>query len=1049
MAALDTIVNTLNTAGVSVFGLAMPVLSPSWTKNNATPTVTGDFSLQSDTETWLAPVAGTLRKIETSAIGATLIGANGTPVSGPGMLLTIGRQAHLRLARLYAQVLENATGARPERARGLPFRPVPRHFFFGGAVVDVDASGNVNVGDEIDQTGALTIFDDTGMILDPLAVASAFLAIMNAHNPLQFRATGVAFDNNPQIQTIANLAGSTATVRVRLCDHAGKPDDGANLEGKTAVNASAGVFTLNNGLTGRITKAAASDSFPESERRFIVLGPGTTGRLTDEFRPPSLPSGVTLRRDFFNVRVVRLKNYLIGTATFPAAPAEQRPAIRINEPLNLLADGNDVLAAGDIALAGATQESLAVAQTIDGNFDVPTATGSNAHWPNFPPLPAGVTAAPAGALAANLRDSFAATAAFFDDDNPATANVDVVLTLNALPVGAAVRIFPRKFVEDAREARGDGAGTTVPASGTISVLLKDPFTLRRPGIPDSGTIIPEEPTLSVDVVVVKRTGESRIYGNVSTRVASAPTTSAPPAPGTNRFATATRRGVCHAGVLGLGGRPLDPPPANLLDAVLALTGEGTPRDASRLPTMARRELLVAGLASGSWRAVLASGRLDPEGHSAEQRLGAPGGRGGRETQLAGVSTQNGRLAFDIARAAFRRTTNLITRMIDLAGDTWNEPAQPAALPVGSPPNANSGTFAGAVLQTISPGCETPELSIARTFIETHADQVPTNFAELVDFIIARVEAALPPGNPFRTQIVNTLNGLKNDAALNESKLLRLFNELHRETMSSCFGRRDAQWALSDAVDRARRFIYIESPGFGATRKAYPGTPPGYTRDLLDQIRARLDVATGLRVIICTPKFPDFGPGYEPLASNEAEDRRTRILALPDSRVVSFHPVGFPGRPTRIESTVVIVDDVWALVGSSTFRRRGLTFDGGSDLVFTDTDLVNGRSPAIANFRRQLLAQRLGIRASETNAFGTMPDPSFVRLADGAESFRVIREMLIAGGLGKIDRLWNGELPGVTRIPPTSVSNDVTNPEGQEFDLASALALSVIGGLGAF
>ena len=786
MAALDTIVNTLNSVGVSAFGLAMPVLSPSWTKNGVMPTVNGDFSLQLDSETWLAPVAGTLRKIDESAIGLTLIRADGTPLTGPGMLLTIGQQAHLRLARLYAQALEIATGARPERGRGQPFRPVPRHFFFGGAVADADVSGNVNPGDEISQLGALTIFDDTGMIIDPLAVAAAFFAIMRAHNPLQLRATGVPFDNHPQLEQIADLAGATATVRVRLCDHAGRPDDGTRLEGKTAVNASAGLFTLNaasgtgSDLTGRITKSAASASFPESERRLIVLGPGTTGRLTDEFRPPSLPAGVTLKRDFFNVRVVRLKTYLLGDSAFPPSALEQRPLVRINEPLNLLADGNDILAAGDVALAGTTQESLVVAQKIDGNFEVPTATGSNAHWPNFPPLPAGVTAAPAGALPANLRANFAPTAAFFDDGDAATANVDVVLTLNALPVGAAVRIFPRKFVEDAREARGDGVGATVPASGTITVLLKDPFTLRRPGIPDSGTIVPDEATLSVDVVVVKRTGESRIYGNVSTRIAGPPTTTAPPAPGTNRFATAARRGVSNAGVLGLGGRPLDPPPANLLDAALALAGEGTPRDASRLPTMARRDLLVAGLAGGNWRAVLAGGRLDPEAHSADQRLGAPGGRGGRETQLAGVSTQNGRLAFDIARAAFRRTTNIITRITDLAGDNWNEPAQPAALPIGTPPNANSGTFAGAVLQTISPVCETPELSLLRTFIETHPTDIPANFNALVDFVVQRVEAALPAGNPFRTQIVNVLNGLKNNAGLNENTRERLFNELHRE-----------------------------------------------------------------------------------------------------------------------------------------------------------------------------------------------------------------------------------------------------------------------------
>ena len=194
MATLDTIVNTLNSVGVSAFGLAMPVLSPSWTKNNVTPTVSGDFSLQLAAETWLAPVAGTLRKIKDSAIGVTLIAADGTPFTGPGLLLTVGMQAHLRLARLYAQALENATGARPERGRGQPFRPVPRHFFYGGAVADDDVSGNVNPGDEIGKTGPLTIFDDTGMILDPLAVASAFLAIMNAHNPLQLRATGVPFE---------------------------------------------------------------------------------------------------------------------------------------------------------------------------------------------------------------------------------------------------------------------------------------------------------------------------------------------------------------------------------------------------------------------------------------------------------------------------------------------------------------------------------------------------------------------------------------------------------------------------------------------------------------------------------------------------------------------------------------------------------------------------------------------------------------------------------------------------------------------------------------
>ena len=85
-----------------------------------------------------------------------------------------------------------------------------------------------------------------------------------------------------------------------------------------------------------------------------------------------------------------------------------------------------------------------------------------------------------------------------------------------------------------------------------------------------------------------------------------------------------------------------------------------------------------------------------------------------------------------------------------------------------------------------------------------------------------------------------------------------------------------------------------------------------------------------------------------------------------------------------------------------------------------------------------MANRLGVPETATEDFGPMPHPDFVRLADGVEAFHVIREMLVAGGLGKIERLWNGRTPGVTPIDPPSVSIDLANSDGREFDLASAL-----------
>jgi hypothetical protein len=93
--------------------------------------------------------------------------------------------------------------------------------------------------------------------------------------------------------------------------------------------------------------------------------------------------------------------------------------------------------------------------------------------------------------------------------------------------------------------------------------------------------------------------------------------------------------------------------------------------------------------------------------------------------------------------------------------------------------------------------------------------MPANFNDPVDMIGNNL---IPAGIPFRTEIINAPNNIKNNSTLDESKRERLFNELYREVMSSCYGRRDAQWALRDAILAARRFIYIESPRFASTHR---------------------------------------------------------------------------------------------------------------------------------------------------------------------------------------------------------------------------------------
>jgi hypothetical protein len=541
------------------------------------------------------------------------------------------------------------------------------------------------------------------------------------------------------------------------------------------------------------------------------------------------------------------------------------------------------------------------------------------------------------------------------------------------------------------------------------------------------------------MAVVLPNQHARIYGGLSANVAPGPTP--PPAfdPGTNpTTAAGCLQGVCHAGVLGLGRPSAAAPPTTLLGWVEALTGEGNPRDASRFPTMARREVLCAGFASGKWSGLIAGGRVARETLCNLPRLGCPGGFGGRETAVTGASASGGRVGYDIARHALRRAQNVVERVVTLAGSAWNLPAEPSAVPAGQQPAGASGTFAAAVLQNIAPYCETPE-------IHDLLAQNPSLIDNAIDQIIGNT-TILPDSLPNRQDIVNALNSLKSSPPAGtpapSSGGLMIAAELIRELSSSAFGRRDSQWALASAIGTARHFIYIETPGFCSTADT-SATPPAYATDLIAGLSARLIANPGLRLMICCPKYPDFAPGYEGMAAYEVQDRYKIVVgnlaagqpsALPTTQTVGFHPVGFPGRYSRIETSVVVVDDRWLLIGGSTFRRRGLTFDGSSDLVLTDTRLQNGRSPAIRDFRRALLAARLGIPADQEH-------PSYVQLNDGQRAFQLIRQTLQAGGLGKIDLWWNGQTPGVTAT--TALPIGQANPDGRDFDAATAELVALL------
>lgn len=225
----------------------------------------------------------------------------------------------------------------------------------------------------------------------------------------------------------------------------------------------------------------------------------------------------------------------------------------------------------------------------------------------------------------------------------------------------------------------------------------------------------------MDLVVLNSQSKARVFGNITAPVDPPAAPPALPAE-TNPFGTATDRGASSSGLLGLPAPTLPPGPVTSLDSIidlaLGLGSTGAIREAPRLPSMARRDAIVAANAGGTLRAQISGIFLVPGARNALNRIGSPGSPGGPEFHGVSGQTQGGRLAYDIARAAQRRTRTLVDRLAVLAESRWDVPAA-----------ATGGTVSGAVLQTVSPVAETPELTPFGSQLAT----IPATWTALVDW----------------------------------------------------------------------------------------------------------------------------------------------------------------------------------------------------------------------------------------------------------------------------------------------------------------------------
>ncbi|MBL7712809.1 MAG: hypothetical protein JNL13_10105 [Chitinophagaceae bacterium] len=1046
----DLTKENLKQFGIQGLGFTMPATTQKLVDSSSSSVTfnAGELTLSSSNN-WLAPFSGVLNKVNSTdkKIRFSLQKANGDMVNETGALLRLFPQQILRLKRLLAVKFEETGTHNPERANGIPKRQVPAFIFIEDSAADSITEGIAAAGTDLGLAGKLSFYDEQGYIIHPMYAVSLIKSLLAIYPALNIDSA-----LSDHLNAITGLE-TTNTNTVRLVQADGKPYEGEHMEGLTAIDTNIGLYSVNTysgtdlSLKGEIKKETTGSSFTAAQSKQLVLGNVCYGRMGDQVPLLKFPTALSNAplHDFHTIKVTALDKYLKGTAAdaFNGSKLEPKPALRMHEQLSVLTSGNAVMGRLSDLFKDSPAEALCAAAAIDTKLVLPQ-DSSKIVWPDFPALPApGTVPEENNSFPTGLKEQLR-TNSRADFLPPVSGTpTDVLLKLSGLPFGSSVRVFHRVFGNDATLKRGDGAGATCTTeatpvtgrtlNGELSLVLKDPLGLKRP---EGTATVPTNPQLIIDIMIVLHNRKKRLFGAVTLPIQSSPGT-APTAPD-NLLAGVSKKSISKAGILGLGNNTASFSFATFnatLNAALSLADDTAPRQAPRLPTMARRDLLAAARKSGKWLSLLSGGQINGNLHNAEQDLGCPGSPGGKETANTGLYTQDAQLAYDLARAAFRRTNNIYDRMADpaLPATAWEEPAANTALSETEQSTDSKGTFAGAVLQNIAPYCETPELALIKEAVEGDISDIPADFdalaTKLANWINSMDTTLLPTpldeaANRLKTELRPRLNTLKADTSLSATTKERLYHELKRELSTACFGRRDSQWALQQAIKQARHSIYIETPGFSFTKGS---DDADYALDLIAELTTQLSAKPGLRVILCVPRQPDYT--YDQWLASEVKERFEIIENLPTDQVVAFHPIGFPGRASNLEQSTIIVDDQWALCGSSAFRRRGFCFDGSTDLVLTDLETKNGAATSLLEWRRQLLAQRLGIAAAEKSSRALLSE-------DFTAAFAMIRQMLIAGGLGKIERLWNGHTEGVTYAEPT-ISKELANPDGITFNLMEA------------
>ena len=144
------------------------------------------------------------------------------------------------------------------------------------------------------------------------------------------------------------------------------------------------------------------------------------------------------------------------------------------------------------------------------------------------------------------------------------------------------------------------------------------------------------------------------------------------------------------------------------------------------------------------------------------------------------------------------------------------------------------------------------------------------------------------------------------------------------------GERSIAAAYRRAIPLARRLIYLEDQYFWSTAAA---------ELIAEALRANPD----LHVVAVVPRYPD-NEGRLAVPGEMARHRAVDLCRRAGGeRMHVFDVENVGGVPVYVHAKVVIVDDVWAMIGSDNLNRRSWTHDSELSIAVLD-DERDAREP---------------------------------------------------------------------------------------------------------